>query len=99
METKLLFKKIDKIKSNLEAKISNLEKDKKEIIILCEYALMEIDSSIREVKSLISSHTFDEKAQEIHFFKRLNLLLLLFLFTILKFWIGNLTNLRLGLKP
>ena len=50
METKLLFKKIEKIKSNLEAKISNLEKDKKEIIILCEYALMEIDSSIREVK-------------------------------------------------
>lgn len=69
METKLLLKKIEKIKSNLELKISNLEKDKKEIIILCEYALMEIDSSIREVKGLISSHTFDEKAQEIHFFK------------------------------
>jgi hypothetical protein len=32
---------------------------------------MEIDSSIREVKGLISSHTFDEKAQEIHFFKKI----------------------------
>ncbi|MFT3920021.1 RteC domain-containing protein [Cloacibacterium sp.] len=69
METKLLLKKIEKIKSNLDVKISNLEREEKDLIVLCEKGLMEIDFSIREVKGLISSHIFDEKAQEIYFFK------------------------------
>lgn len=71
METKLLLKKIEKIKSNLDVKISYLERDEKELIILCEKILMEIDSSIREVKKIVSNHVFDEMAQEIYFFKKL----------------------------
>ena len=71
METKLLFKKIEKIIVEVENETTDLENKATEIITASENALMIIDSYIIKVKNMIIEHQFQCMADEIYFFKNL----------------------------
>lgn len=71
METKLLLKKIENLTNELDSVLSKIEIEVPDVIRRCEHALMEIDEKIRQVKAMVTEHQFEDKAQEIYFFKEM----------------------------
>lgn len=70
MVTKTIFRKIAKLHEELELKI-NEAYDEDNMLKVAEKSLLLIDDSIRKLKSLVSAHHFENKGEEIHFFKKL----------------------------
>ena len=70
MVTKTIFRKIAKLHEELELKI-NEEYDENDMLKVAERSLLLIDQSIRTLKTLISSHHFENLGEEVHFFKNL----------------------------
>lgn len=71
METKLFFRKIEKITLSLENELAKLNYTAEELIPSAETALMLIDQSITEIKEMVVPFQFECMADEIHFFKNL----------------------------
>ncbi|MFW2135509.1 RteC domain-containing protein [Chryseobacterium sp. TY4] len=70
MVTKTIFRKITKLHEELELKINEVY-DEDNMLKVAEKSLLLIDDSIRKLKSLVSAHHFENKGEEIHFFKKL----------------------------
>lgn len=70
MVTNTIFRKIAKLHEELELKI-NEAYDEDNMLKVAEKSLLLIDDSIRKLKSLVSAHHFENKGEEIHFFKKL----------------------------
>ena len=70
MVTKTIFRKIAKLHEELELKI-NEEYDENDMLKVAERSLLLIDQSIRTLKTLISTHHFENLGEEVHFFKNL----------------------------
>ncbi|WP_426278581.1 RteC domain-containing protein [Chryseobacterium sp. S-02] len=70
MVTKTIFRKIAKLHEELELKINEVY-DEDDMLKVAEKSLLLIDDSIRKLKSLVSAHHFENKGEEIHFFKKL----------------------------
>ena len=70
MVTKTIFRKIAKLHEELELKINEVY-DENDMLKVAEKSLILIDNSIRKLKSLVSAHHFENKGEEIHFFKKL----------------------------
>lgn len=70
MVTKTIFRKIAKLHEELELKINEVY-DEDNMLKVAEKSLLLIDDSIRKLKSLVSAHHFENKGEEIHFFKKL----------------------------
>ncbi|GGG62698.1 RteC domain-containing protein [Epilithonimonas arachidiradicis] len=70
MVTKTIFRKIAKLHEELELKI-NEAYDEDNMLKVAEKSLLLIDDSIRKLKSFVSAHHFENKGEEIHFFKKL----------------------------
>ena len=70
MVTKTIFRKIAKLHEELELKINEVY-DEGDMIKVAEKSLLLIDESIRALKVLVSAHHFENKGEEIHFFKKL----------------------------
>lgn len=71
METKLLFKKVEKIIAEIHQQVVVLENAAAETIATAESALLIIDMYITQVKEMITAHNFQCMAEEIYFFKNL----------------------------
>lgn len=70
MEVQLFFKKCKKLQEELGEKLEMIELTTPEDRIgCCEKSLMEIDTAIRLIKSIVSGLEFSSVADEIHFFK------------------------------
>lgn len=69
MDTKLLFKNSVKLNQTLLSTLEKIHREKSDIIEICEISLMEMDESIRKLKSMVSQHHFENLADEIEFFK------------------------------
>lgn len=70
MVTKTIFRKIAKLHEELELKINEVY-DEDDMIKVAEKSLLLIDDSIRKLKTLVSSHKFENLGEEVHFFKNL----------------------------
>ncbi len=70
MVTKTIFRKIAKLHEELELKINEVY-DENDMLKVAERSLLLIDQSIRTLKTLISSHHFENLGEEVHFFKNL----------------------------
>jgi len=70
MVTKTIFRKIAKLHEELELKINEVY-DENDMLKVSERSLLLIDQSIRTLKTLISSHHFENLGEEVHFFKNL----------------------------
>jgi hypothetical protein len=70
MVTKTIFRKIAKLHEELELKINEVY-DENDMLKVAEKSLILIDNSIRQLKSLVCAHHFENKGEEIHFFKKL----------------------------
>ncbi len=70
MVTKTIFRKIAKLHEELELKINEVY-DEDNMLKVAEKSLLLIDDFIRKLKSLVSAHHFENKGEEIHFFKKL----------------------------
>ncbi|WP_312822745.1 RteC domain-containing protein [Epilithonimonas sp.] len=71
MVTKTIFRKITQMHDELELNINEVYDDDKDMVKLAEKSLVLIDEAIRKVKEMISPHKFENKGEEIHFFKKL----------------------------
>jgi len=72
MESKILFKKIRKLYTDLLAALQKIEENRRDqLIIRCEESIMEIDASLVRLKGMVINHTFSSLADEVHFFKEL----------------------------
>lgn len=71
MTTQELLDKANGIWAELSGSIKQSNWEKRNSLETCQRLLMEIDGSIRSLKELISEHTFESRAQEIHFFKEI----------------------------
>ena len=72
MEVQLFFKKCKKLQEKLGEKLEMIELTTPEDRIGCyEKSLMEIDTAIRLIKSIVSGLEFSSVADEIYFFKEL----------------------------
>lgn len=72
METKLLFRKSKKLYAELLQTLEMIESENTSgIIVSYEKSLMEIDQSIRQLKSLVNSVPFPAIADEVYFFKEI----------------------------
>lgn len=70
MVTKTIFRKIAKLHEELELKINEVY-DEGDMIKVAEKSLLLIDESIRKLKTLVSSHKFENFGEEVYFFKNL----------------------------
>ncbi|SEM91631.1 RteC protein [Chryseobacterium taichungense] len=70
MVTKTIFRKIAKLHEELELKINEVY-DEGDMIKVAERSLLLIDESIRKLKTLVSSHKFENFGEEVYFFKNL----------------------------
>ena len=71
MVTKTIFRKIAKLHDDLELKINHVYDDDEDLVKVAEKSLIMIDESIRELKEMISTHRFENIAEEVQFFKKL----------------------------
>lgn len=72
METELLFRKSKKLYAELLQTLEMIESENTSgIIESYEKSLMEIDQSIRQLKSLVNSVPFPSIAEEVYFFKEI----------------------------
>ncbi|AYM99208.1 RteC domain-containing protein [Chryseobacterium sp. 3008163] len=71
MVTKAIFRKITKLHDDLELKINEVYDDDDDIVKVAEKSLLLIDESIRKLKEMISTHDFENIAEEVYFFKKL----------------------------
>lgn len=70
MVKKTIFRKIAKLHEELELKINEVY-DEGDMIKVAERSLLLIDESIRKLKTLVSSHKFENLGEEVYFFKNL----------------------------
>ncbi|MCS3869475.1 hypothetical protein J3D55_002391 [Chryseobacterium ginsenosidimutans] len=71
MVTKTIFRKVTQLHDDLELKINEAYDDNGDMMKVAEKSLLLIDESIRTLKEMISTHHFENLAQEVHFFKKL----------------------------
>ena len=71
MVTKAIFRKITKLHDDLELKINEVYDDDEDMVKVAEKSLLLIDESIRKLKEMISTHDFENIAEEVYFFKKL----------------------------
>ncbi|MDV3995362.1 RteC protein [Elizabethkingia anophelis] len=71
METKTFFRKVTLIKYNLTQTIDNICSKEQDRILCLESVLMQIDQSVRTLKSMVIGFIFENTADEIYFFKYL----------------------------
>lgn len=62
-------KKIEKLWYDLSLLIDNINRSENDIVLKCEEILMETDTVIRTLKSLLKLYKFTDWAEEIYFFK------------------------------
>ncbi|QBO59338.1 RteC domain-containing protein [Chryseobacterium salivictor] len=71
MITKTFFSKIEKLSENLSREVTDLSEEGENMIFISEKALMKIDETVREIKTMVSDHIFESIADEVRFFKTL----------------------------
>ncbi|REC47547.1 RteC domain-containing protein [Chryseobacterium pennipullorum] len=66
-----IFKQIAEMHEKLKQRLSEIELEEQETIVISELSLMEIDEVTRRLKALISEYQFRNIAEEIYFFKEI----------------------------
>ncbi|TXF78853.1 RteC domain-containing protein [Chryseobacterium sp.] len=69
MVTRTVFRKITRLRDDLELKIKEVYDDDQDMVKVAENSLILIDESIRKLKEMISDHHFESIPEEVYFFK------------------------------
>jgi hypothetical protein len=71
MVTKTIFRKITTMETSLMDNIKRIHDEESDIVKVAERCLLIIDVNTRQLKDLVSQHTFDDIGEEVYFFKHL----------------------------
>lgn len=76
MVTKTFFRKIEKLWEELNKELALISEETEHMIHVSEKALIKIDETIREIKSVVTDLIFESIAEEVYFFKSIKPLFL-----------------------